>query len=103
MNAEGIAGVCPVIDKIDFPDKGNIRVYLKDGRLLITPLKYFPSLKSLNEKERKQYHIGDGQILFFDKCNEIFHIEQFLGKEQQYRYNFETTIAAEPKVKYGKK
>ena len=100
---EGISNISPVISKIDFPEKGNIRVYLKDGRILVTPLKYFPSLKRLNERERTKYHIADGQILFFDKCNEVFHIEQFLGKEQHYRYSFETTIAAEPKVKYGKK
>src|ERR1035437_328035 len=99
---EGINRISPIIDKIDFPEKGSIRIYLKDGRKLITPLKFFPSIKRLNDKQRKQYHIADGQILFFDKCDEIFHIEQFLGKEQQYRYHF-STVAAEPKVKYGKK
>ena len=99
---EGIIGVNPVIDKIDFPEKGTIRIFLEDGRTLTVPLKYFPSLKCLNERERKQYHIGDGQILFFDNCDEIFHVEQFLGKEQQYRYHL-STVAAEPKVKYGKK
>ena len=99
---EGLIGIDPMISKIDFPEKGSIRIYLKDGRILMTPLKYFPSIRRLNERERKQYHIADGQILFFDKCDEVFHIEQFLGKEQQYRYHFEKSLAAEPKVKYGK-
>ena len=99
---EGINGISPVIDKIDFREKGSIRLYLKDGRIVVTPLKYFPSLKKLNSKDRKEYHIVDGQILLFDRCNEVFHIEQFLGKEQQYRYHF-NTVAAEPLVHYGKK
>ncbi|MBI3500802.1 MAG: DUF2442 domain-containing protein [Bacteroidetes bacterium] len=103
MKPEGIINTSPVIDKIDFPDKGSIRLFLKDGRIIIVPLKYFPSLKHLREKERKKYHIGDGQILIFDNCDEVFHIEQFLGKEQRYRYHFETTIAAESMPKYGKK
>lgn len=100
---EGISSISPVIDKIDFREKGNIRIYLKDGRVLVTPLRYFPSLKRLNRKNRKDYHIIDGQILLFNHCDEIFHIEQFLGKEQQYRYSFANTVAAEPKVKYGRR
>lgn len=99
---EGISNTSPVIDKIDFREKGNIRLYLKDGRIIVTPLKYFPSIKVLNSKDRKAYHIVDGQILLFDRYNEVFHIEQFLGKEQQYRYHF-NTVAAEPQARYGKK
>ncbi len=97
---EGINNISPVIDKIDFSEKGSIRIFLEDGRIITVPLKYFPSLKRLNEKERKHYHIGDGQILIFDKCDEVFHIEQFLGKEQQYRYHFANSFAAEPKAAY---
>ena len=100
---EGISGLYPVIDKIDFRESGSIRLFLKDGRIVIAPLKYFPSLRRLGQKERKHYHIVDGQILLFDRCNEVFHIEQFLGKEQQYRYHFDAIVAAEPQSKYGKK
>lgn len=99
---EGLSDIYPVIDKIDFRIKGSIRLFLKDGRIVTAPLKYFPSLKRLNEKDRKKYHIVDGQILLFDECNEVFHIEQFLGKEQQYRYNFGKSVAAEPQTHYGK-
>jgi hypothetical protein len=100
---EGIKGLSPEIKKIDFREKGSIRLQLKDGRILIASLKYFPSLKRLHPKDRKRYHIIDGQILLFDRCDEVFHIEQFLGKEQQYRYHFSSTIAAEPASKCGRK
>lgn len=53
-------------------------------------------------KERNRYHIADGQILLFDKCDEVFHIEQFFGKEQQYRYIFKNSFAAESNSKYQK-
>jgi hypothetical protein len=100
MKPEGLNHISPQINKIDFPGKETIRLYLKDGRQISTPLKYFPSLKRLSEKERKQYHIVDGQILLFDHCNEVFHLEQFLGKEQQYRYQFDSSVAAEPRARY---
>lgn len=100
---EGIIETTPIIDKIDFRIKRNIRIFLKDGRIVIIPLSYFPSLNRLNQKKRKNYHIVDGQILLFDNCDEVFHLEQFLGKEQKYRYHFEQAIAAEPENKYEKK
>jgi hypothetical protein len=100
---EGIQEIAPEIDKIDFRIKGTIRLFLKDGRQVVAPLKYFPSIKRLSEKEKKKYHIIDGQILLFDHCDEIFHIEQFLGKEQNYRYHFTNSIAAEAPAKYGKR
>lgn len=100
MKTEGIHHLSPEINKIDFPDKVSIRLFLKDGRQVTAPLKYFPSLKRLTEKKRKQYHIVDGQILLFDHCNEVFHLEQFLGKEQKYRYRFNTSVAAEPPAAY---
>ena len=99
---EGINNISPVIEKIDFREKGSVRIFLEDGRTILVPLRYFPSLKRLDSNNRKRYHIIDGQMLLFDHCDEIFHIEQFLGKEQRYRYHFDT-IVAEPKVKYGRK
>ena len=99
---EGINNIYPVIAKIDFREKGNVRIFLEDGRIIVAPLRYFPSLKRMDSKNRKRYHIIDGQMLLFDHCDEIFHIEQFLGKEQKYRYHFDATIAAEPKSRYGK-
>ena len=100
---EGFNNINPQIDKIDFRIKGAIRLFFIDGRKVEVPLKYFPSIKHLNSRERNRYHIADGQILLFDNCNEVFHIEQFLGKEQQYSYNFKNTLAAETKMGYGKR
>ena len=38
--------------------------------------------------ERKQINITDGQLIMLRECNEVFHVEQFLGREQDYKYNF---------------
>ena len=81
-------GIRPVIDKIKFEYKGKMSIYLEDGRIVIVPLSLFPSIRKLNETQRKKYHIADGQIILFKDCNEVFHIEQFLGSEQKYRYSF---------------
>ena len=85
---EGINGISPVINKIIFEQKGKVSIHLRDGRIIITPLKYFPSIEKLNQKQRKKYFIADDQIIMFDDCNEVFHLEQFLGKEEEYRYHF---------------
>lgn len=99
----GFINIHPQIEKIDFRIRGNIRLFLKDGRKIEAPLKYFPTVKRLTSIQRNQYHIIDEQVLMFDDCDEIFHIEQFLGKEQHYRYNFKSTIAAEKNSNYKSK
>ncbi len=85
---EGIKGLSPVIDKIKFEHRGKMTVLLEDGRILIVPLSLFPSIKKLSEVQRKRWHISDGQIILFKDCAEVFHIEQFLGTENLYRYSF---------------
>ena len=85
---EGAIGIRPVIDRINFEHRGKMSIYLEDGRTIIIPLSLFPSIKKLNEAQRKKYHISDGQIIIFNNCDEVFHIEQFLGSEQEYRYSF---------------
>lgn len=85
---EGVVGISPAIDEIKFAQKGKMSIYLEDGRIIIVPLSLFPSIKKLNEVQRRKYHIADGQIILFKDCNEVFHIEQFLGSEQEYRYSF---------------
>jgi hypothetical protein len=85
---EGISGISPVIKKIEFVFRGKIAVLLEDGRKIIVPLSFFPSIKKLNEIQRKKWYIIDDQMFSFDECNEIFHIEQILGKEVEYRYQF---------------
>lgn len=85
---EGIIGISPAIDRIAFKHRGKLNIYLQDGRIIIIPLSLFPSIKKLSETQRKKYHIADGQIIIFNDCDEVFHIEQFLGSEQEYRYSF---------------
>jgi hypothetical protein len=85
---EGIIGTAPAIDKISFELKGKMNIYLEDGRILIVPLSLFPSIKKLSESQRKKWHISDAQIILFADCDEVFHLEQFLGSEVDYRYSF---------------
>jgi chloramphenicol O-acetyltransferase len=85
-NMEGIVGIKPVIKKVSFEKRGYISISLGDGRLLFAPLKLFPSIKTMNKEQRNKYFITDGQIVVWDYCKEVFHIEQFLGRELDYGY-----------------
>jgi len=85
---EGMIGQSPVIDKIRFEYRGKMSIYLDDGRVIIIPLTLFPSIRKLNDLQRKKYHISDGQIILFRDSDEVFHIEQFIGSEPDYRYSF---------------
>ena len=51
-------------------------------------LSQFQSIQWINMTERKQINITDGQLIMLRECNEVFHVEQFLGREQDYKYNF---------------
>jgi hypothetical protein len=85
-NPEGFVQVEPVIEKVSFLRKGFITIYLQDGRILMAPLAQFPSIEKLTTSQRRQLTIADDQLLIFRDCDEIFHLEQFLGREQQYKY-----------------
>ena len=86
-NMEGVVGIRPTIKKVSFEKRGYISIYLADGRLLFAPLKLYPSIKKMDLEKRKKYFITDGQILIWDTCNEVFHLEQFLGREVDYGYS----------------
>lgn len=83
---EGIRNLKPIINKLKFEDKGKMSLYLKDGRIILCPLKYFPSIKKLPLKDREQYTIVNNQIIMFHKSSFVYHIQDFLGKEQEYIY-----------------
>jgi hypothetical protein len=85
-NLEGFVAVEPIIDRVSFARKGFITLYLQDGRILMSPLSNFPSIEALAPAQRRKLSIVDDQLLMFQDSNEIFHIEQFLGREQYYRY-----------------
>jgi len=83
---EGIFKTMPKIKKIAFPVRGKMAVYLVDGRVVFVPLQYFPSIKSLNNKQRSKWYVLGGEGFSFDDCSEVFHIEQVLGSEQVYAH-----------------
>ena len=85
---EGIIGVTPVIKKIGFEQRGKISVYLEDGRIIIAPLKLYPSINRLSASQRKHYTISDGEVIVFRDADEVYHIEQFLGRPKDYVYRF---------------
>ena len=61
-------------------------VVLADGREIICLLQKFPSIKKLNQQQRKQIQIIDGIGFTFIECDEVFHIQQILGDFENYKY-----------------
>ena len=86
-NMEGVIGIKPVIKDVGFEKRGYISIHLKDGRLIYAPIKLYPSIGKMNLGQRKKYFITDDQIIVWDDCNEVFHLEQFLGREVDYAYS----------------
>ena len=85
---EGFGKTRPIIKSVSFPFRGKMAINLKDGRVMIVPLSSFPSIKSLNTKQRKKWYVLDGEGFSFDDCDEVFHIEQVLGSYEDYKYSF---------------
>lgn len=85
---EGLAHTKPQLKKISFAKKGYIEVYFNDGRILLAPLKFFPSIKKTKPALRNKYQIADGNTVVFIYCNEVYHIQDFLGIYENYKYNF---------------
>lgn len=81
---EGIFNTMPTIKKISFPVHGKMEVLFNDGRELRVPIRYFPSIKKLNRYQREKRYILGGIGFSFEDCDEVFHIEQLLGKEIDY-------------------
>lgn len=79
----GILGIAPKIKKAKI-ETNKLMVYLQDGRVIITPKKYFDFLKGNSGK----IFIADGDTLIFDKANEVIHLEEILGRYEDYRYSF---------------
>jgi hypothetical protein len=85
---EGYQNVKPEIEKIEFSARDRMKIYLKDGRIIDFPLTNFPSIMKLDVSQRNDWYVTDGQMFSFDECDEVFHLEQVLGKEQVYKYRF---------------
>ena len=81
---EGYWNITPVIKKISF-ERSKILVELQDGRIIIAPLKQFPSIKKLKPLQRQKWYIfGNG--FSFDASDEVFHIEQILGNFDDFKH-----------------
>ena len=73
------------IKKILFDNPGKITLKLEDGRILISPLKYFPEIKKRSIEKRKKYTIVDDRTILFSFTDSIFHLEDFVGLEGKWR------------------
>ncbi len=73
------------IEKILFDEPGKITLELEDGRLIVTPLKYFPEIKKMAIDKRKQYTIVDDRTILFSHSDLVYHLEDFIGLENKWR------------------
>lgn len=73
------------IEKILFDMPGKITIKLEDGRIFITPLKYFPELQKLPVEKRKKYTIVDDRTILFSFSDSIYHLEDFIGLENKWK------------------
>ena len=79
--SQGIVGIKPIIKKVGL-ERGALSVLLVDGRFIKIPKKFFPFLK----KPTGRIFIADGDTIIFDKANEVIHIEEILGRHEDYKY-----------------
>ena len=73
------------IEKILFDMPGKITIKLEDGRIIISPLKFFPEIQKLSVDKRKKYTIVDDRTILFSFTDSIYHLEDFVGLESKWR------------------
>lgn len=83
---EGYIGIKPEIKKIEWIERKYFTIYLMDGRVIQVPLKYFPSMKKVKLTTRLKPQVINGNMFTWPMCSEVYHIEQVLGKEEDYKY-----------------
>jgi hypothetical protein len=83
---EGLIGIRPELKSLSF-ERGKMNLHLKDGRIVIVPLSFFPSIKRLTANQRLNWQIINNEGFTFVESNEVYHIEQVLGKEKDYSFN----------------
>lgn len=88
MEATGIIRIRPSIKRIRFDLRAKMVFDLKDGRSVSVPLSFFPAIRKLTRGQRLKWYVTDGELFSFDDCTEVFHIEQVLGRETEYHYDF---------------
>jgi len=82
---EGIIGIRPELKNISF-EHGKMQLHLKDGRIVMVPLSFFPSIKKLTTNQRSRWQIIDREGFTFVDSDEVYHIEQVLGRENDYSF-----------------
>ena len=73
------------IEKVIFGMPGKITIKLEDGRIIITPLRYFPEIQKLSVDKRKKYTIVDDRTILFSYSDSVYHLEDFIGLENNWR------------------
>ena len=83
---EGLIGIRPELKNISF-ERGKMFLHFKDGRTMMVPLNFFPSIKKLTTNQRDRWQIINNEGFTFVDGNEVYHIEQVLGKEKDYSFS----------------
>ena len=73
------------IEKVLFDLPGKITLKMEDGRMIISPLKYFPDLQKLSVDKRKKHTIVDERTILFTYSDAVYHLEDFIGLEANWR------------------
>ena len=73
------------IRQILFDIPGKITIKLDDGRLFISPLRYYPELKKLSVDKRKKYTIVDDRTILFSYVDSVYNLEDFIGLESNWK------------------
>ena len=73
------------IEKLLFNEAGKITIKMEDGRLFITPLRYFLELQKLSVDKRKKYTIVDDRTILFAYSDSVYHLEDFIGLESKWQ------------------
>ena len=76
------------IEKVLFDLPGKITLKMEDGRMIISPLKYFPDLKKLSVEKRKKHTIVDDRKILYTYSDAVYHLEDFIGLEDNWRKRY---------------
>lgn len=67
------------IKKLDFNAKrGNMAVFLTDGREVLVPVSMFPEIKRMSKAQREDYMIMDDQYFSFESTSRIYSVKDIL-------------------------
>jgi hypothetical protein len=73
------------IEKVLFDLPGKITLKMQDGRMIISPLKYFPDIQKMSVDKRKKNTIVDDRTILFSYSDAVYHLEDFIGMESNWR------------------